>query len=138
MKDLSEQGKCDLVLSQFLKGLGMGAIMTKSKGVVGQLTVFRTAKSFKEEGKTKRAPSTRKVTLRTPPMVKMIWEKVQQDLRWSMRALAEVEGVSASTMRRLCRDNLGLTPYKKQHWQVLSKATKAKQLKQGCSLLKIL
>ncbi len=49
MKDLSEQAKHDLVLSQFSKGLGTAAIVTKLKGMVGRSTVFRTVKSFKEE-----------------------------------------------------------------------------------------
>ena len=52
--------------------------------------------------------------------------------------MARDEGISKTTMWRLCREDLGMIAYKKQRWQVLSEATKAKGLEQGRQILKIL
>ena len=52
--------------------------------------------------------------------------------------MARDEGVSKTAMWRLCREDLGMIPYKKQRRQVLSEATKAKRLERGCRILKIL
>ncbi len=52
--------------------------------------------------------------------------------------MAKDEGVSKMTMWRVCWQDLGMTPYKKQRWQVLSEDKKAKCLHRGRQLLKIL
>ncbi len=135
---MSEQAQRELILELFSKSLSATAIAKKLEGVVHRATVFRTVKAFKESGKTQWKPSSRKLTVKTATMVKRMREKIRCDPRQSMRRMTKDEGVSKTTMWRVCRQDLGMTPYKKQRWQVLSEDKKAKHLHQGRQLLKIL
>ncbi len=53
-----------------------------------------------------------------------------------MRKLAKAESVSTATMWRVCHVDLGLKPYKNQQCQVLSAASKTKQLERSRHWLK--
>ena len=112
----------------FSKGLGPMAIAKRLEGVVSRSTVYKTVKDYKYKGKTERKPSTQKASVRTAPLMKRVREKIRQDPRRSMRRMAREVGVSKTIMWRLCQEDLGMIPSKKQHWQVLSEATKAKYL----------
>ena len=138
MEKPSEQARRSLILYEFSKGLSASAIAKKFKGTICRSTVFQTIKDFKASGKIKRKPKTRMRPVRTASLVKRVREKIRRDPRRSMNKMAKDEGVSYPTMWRACRVDLGMTPYKKQRRQVLSEATKAKRLKRGRELLKIL
>ena len=138
MSEMSEQGRRELILSYFSKGMAPTLIAKKLTGIVGRATVFRVVRDFKEKGKTTRKASSRKPSVRTAQMVKRVREKIRRNPRRSMRKMAREEEVSQTTMWRLCRKTLGLTPFKKQRRQVLSDATKAKRLERGREILKIL
>ena len=112
-----EKANRELIFKLFSKGLGPMAIAKRLEGVVSQSTVYKIVKDYKDTGKTERKPSTWKVSIRTIPLRKRVREKIRQDPRRSMRRMARDEGVLKTIMWRLCREDLGMIPYKKQRRQ---------------------
>ena len=135
---MSEQANRELILSFFSKAWVQWPLWRDWREWWADPPSTRPWRDYKDTGKTERKPSTQKASVRTAPLRKRVWEKIRRDPRRSMRRMDRDKGVSKTTMWRLCWEDLGMIPHKKKRRQVLSEATKAKRLEQGCQILKIL
>ncbi len=98
--------------------------------------IKRTLDRFNETSSSKDRPITgRSRTARTPKMCRNIREKIRRFPRRSMRKMAKQVQISERSIRSICRDNLGMTPYKIQEIQLLSAATIQKRLERSKELL---
>ena len=135
MCKMSEQANHELILSFFGKAWVQWPLRRDWRGWWADPPSTRLWRTTRIQ---ERPRGSRKASVRTAPLRKRVREKIRRDPRRSMRRMARDKGVSKITMWRLCREDLGMIPYKKQRRQVLSEATKAKCLERGCQILKIL
>uniref|UniRef100_A0A0L8H621 Transposase Tc1-like domain-containing protein n=1 Tax=Octopus bimaculoides TaxID=37653 RepID=A0A0L8H621_OCTBM len=66
---------------------------------------------------------------------KMLGKKIRRNPRRSMRRMAKKAQTSPRTMRRICKSDLKLSPYKLQKRQLLSTPTNEKRLSRSRLLL---
>ena len=88
------------------------------------------------KGINDRSRSGRPRSQRTPKLVKAVREKIRRNPKRSMRKLAKEYQTSPMTMHRLCRNDLGMYPFKLKKCQLLSEATRKKRLDRSKILLK--
>uniref|UniRef100_A0A914KM83 Transposase n=1 Tax=Meloidogyne incognita TaxID=6306 RepID=A0A914KM83_MELIC len=102
---------------------------------VPKSTVQDTIKKFCNHGTTKNLQkSGRPRSISTSKNIKMIKMRVHRNSRLSMRKVARDTGISATTVRRIAKNELGLKPYKLQKAQLLTEKTKKVRLER-CKLL---
>ena len=72
---------------------------------------------------------------RTPNLIESLKKKIRHNLR-SMRKMAKELKISLRTMRRICHNDLKMSPYKLQKRQLILGATIEKRLARSILLLK--
>lgn len=76
--------------------------------------IERTIKRYKELGTVDIQKKTgRKRFVRTKNLIKCVREKIRRNRHRSAEKLAQEHNISRSTMRRVLKDDLGMTPFKK-------------------------
>src|SRR5690242_14093794 len=85
----------------------------KSYGVSGQL-ISSAIKRWREIGSIADKPRTgRSRTVRTPQRIKAVRVRIRRNPRRSQRKQASQTGVSQTSIRRILKEALGLTPFKR-------------------------
>lgn len=102
---------------------------------IEQKTVSRTIKRFNELGTFKdRERSGRPRTARTPQVKRRLKQKIRRNPKKSKRQHARDEGISERSVRRIVKEDLGLTSYKQQEAQDLDE-NKMRIRKERCQTL---
>ncbi len=98
--------------------------------------IKRTVDRYKKMLLTKDRPrSGRPRTVRTPDVVKAVWERIQRNPRHRQTMMAkDLEMLQLSTSK-LVRDDLGMKSYRLQKRQALKPLVKEKRLKRCRSLV---
>src|SRR5690349_21453386 len=92
----------------------------KSDGVSRQL-ISLTIKRWRDAGSIADRPRIgRPRTVRTPERIKAVRARIRRIPRRSQRKLASQMGASRSSIQRIIKDDLGLTPYKRRRVHGLS------------------
>ena len=101
------------------------------------MLIKRTIDRYEEISSiTDKPRSVRPRSSRTSNLIKSVKEKIRRNLRRSMRKMAKQSKMSPRTMRRICHDDLKMSPYKLQKRQLILGATIEKRLARSKLLLK--
>ncbi len=106
---------------------------------VSKSTVAYTIKRYKETGSLCNRPkSGRPRTTRTPALIAATRSKIHRNRKRSIRKMAAKANMNPESMRKLVRDDLGMTPYRLQKRQALGAAQRKKRLARSKILAKVL
>jgi AraC-like DNA-binding protein len=99
--------------------------------------IDRTIKRFKELGTVDIQKKTgRKRSVRTKNLIRNVKDKIRRNRGRSARKLAQEHNVSRSTMRRVLKDDLGMTPFKKRRGHGLTIKNKQDRMARCKKLLR--
>ena len=108
-------------IAKSINNAGLGPI---SKG-----TVCYNVKKYNETNSVKNRPkSGRPRSKRTPRRIRTIRQKIQRSKKRSIRKMAREADMSPTSMRRLVKEDLGMTSYKIKKRQLLTEASIQKRL----------
>lgn len=129
--------KRKFILEHHEKGMTPPEIFKLGKKLeINRMLIKRTIDRYQETSSIEDKPrSGRPRTSRTPKLIKNVREKIRRNPRRSMRKLAKEAQTSARTMRRVCENDLQMSPYKLQKRQLLSAPTIEKRLTRSRLLL---
>ena len=135
---MSVELKRKFIIEHHEKGMGLPEIFKLGKTFnINRMLIKRTIDRYQETSSIKdRQRSGRPRTSRTPKLIKNVREKIRQNPRRSMRKMAKEAQTSPRTMRRICKIDLQMSPYKLQKRQLLSAPTIEKRLIRSKLLLK--
>ena len=114
-----------------------GLINDSKIASISKGTVWYTIKRFRETDSCETRPGKgRKRTVRTPRLVRSVHQKIRRTPKRSMRKLGLEAEISKTSMWRIVRNDLNMTPFKFRKRQLLNEVTMAKRLTRGRFLLK--
>lgn len=130
--------KRKFVIEEYGKGKTRSEILKAGKPLnLNAMFIKRTLDRYEDTNSFEDRPRPgRPRTQRTPKTIKAVREKIRRNPRRSIRKMAKEHQTSPKSMQRLCRNDLGVYPYKLQKCQLLSEATKQKRLDRSKKLLK--
>jgi transposase len=126
-----------LIVRAFKRGERQADIFhrLKSDGV-SRPFISLTIKRWRETGSIADRPRTgRPRTVRTPERIKAVKARIRRNPRRSSRRLASQMGVSERSIRRILKEDLGLTPYKRRKVHGLSMQQRRARLERSNALL---
>ena len=107
----------------------------KSYGV-SRPFISLTIKRWRETGSIADRPRTgRPRNVRTPQRIKAVRARIRRNPRRSQRKMASQMGVSRSSIQRILKEDLGLTPYKRRKVHGLSTQQRRTRLERSKALL---
>ena len=124
------EDKRSAVVALYQNGRKPSEILNELKNTgVNRMFIYRTIKRFTETGSTKkRYGGGRKTIVRVPANVGKIRKRLRRNPRQSLRNVAKMTGISATSVRRIAKRNLGLKPYKIQEAHELAVTQKKNHL----------
>lgn len=132
------EAKRHLVIDMHKRGLKNIEIFRKLQNInIGLKFIQRTIKRFKELGTVDiQKKIGRKRSVRTENLISCVREKIRRNCRRSARKLAQEHNISRTSMRRVLKDDLRMTPYKKKRGHGLTIAQKQSRLARCKELLR--
>src|SRR5690348_11744340 len=111
-----------LIVRAFDRGERQADIFWRlKKDGVSRKLISTTIKRWRETGLITDRPRTgRPSTVRKPKRIKAVRERIRRNPRRSLRRLASQMGTSRSSIQRILKGDLGLTPYKRRKVHGLS------------------
>ena len=131
---MADKFKRDQIVALKTAGVSNKCIVKQLK--VCRKTVFNAWKQFQETGTTSGKPIPgRPRSIRTKSVVSAVKKKMERNPQRSVRKIAKEAKISRSSMQRIVKNDLQLTPYKKQSRQLISEPSKQKRLHRGKLML---
>lgn len=127
----------EIIVKQFKSGVSRGDIFRQlRKFKVTRVFVYRTIKRFIDTGSTENRKKTgRKRCVRTAETIKIVRERIRRNCDRSARKLAASLMIPRESVRKILRDDLGLTAFKKKKMHGLTDATISKRMLRSKILL---
>ena len=135
---MSLQFKREFVVELYKKNKNTRQILEAGKEFnLNKMFIKRTLDRYRDTKSIKdRKRSGRPASIRSPKLIKSVREKIRRNPKRSINKLAKEHKISRTSMQRICKKDLKLTPYKMRSQQNLSEKQKEKRLTRSANLLK--